>query len=202
MRITGQTILINGGYTPSNRRGLPGRRSRSGSCGPGPGGAAVRRIRDAGWTGYAVTGGGVPPALPQTGDMDRFEQYRVFARGGDGQFHQQGRQRAGAAALLCRPPSSSWKRNWARLLHRTTRQVRLTRRWRPVAGALVAAAVPVEDIDHLFQRKSPAPGNGRLNVDVLSRPARRLVAPALRRACCGAIPGCNWRWGPATAPST
>ena len=66
----------------------------------------------------------------------------------------------------------------ARLLHRTTRQVRLTADGAQLLERLRPLLSEVEDIDHLFQQ-SQRQVSGRLIVDVPSRIARRLVAPAL-----------------------
>lgn len=66
----------------------------------------------------------------------------------------------------------------ARLLHRTTRQVRLTADGEVALGRIRALLAETEEIDQLFhsQQRQVA---GRLNVDVPSRIARRLIAPAL-----------------------
>lgn len=66
----------------------------------------------------------------------------------------------------------------ARLLHRTTRQVRLTADGAQLLDRLSALLFEVEEIDQLFA-PSPSQISGRLKVDVPSRIARRLIAPAL-----------------------
>lgn len=66
----------------------------------------------------------------------------------------------------------------ARLLHRTTRQVRLTADGARLLDRLRTLLVELEEIDHLFE-PSPSQVSGRLKVDVPSRIARRVLAPAL-----------------------
>ncbi len=65
-----------------------------------------------------------------------------------------------------------------RLLHRTTRQVRLTADGEQLLERLRPLLAEVEDIDQSFQA-SQRQASGRLSVDVPSRIARRLIAPAL-----------------------
>jgi DNA-binding transcriptional LysR family regulator len=65
-----------------------------------------------------------------------------------------------------------------RLLHRTTRQVRLTADGEQLLQRVRPLLAEVEDIDQLFhagQRQV----SGRLSIDAPSRIARRLIAPAL-----------------------
>jgi len=111
--------------------------------------------------------------------MDRFEQYRVFAQVAEmGSFIK-----AANALELPRASVSAAVQHLeaqlgARLLHRTTRQVRLTADGAQLLERVRPLLAEVEDIDHLFQQ-SQRQVSGRLNVDVPSRIARRLVAPAL-----------------------
>jgi DNA-binding transcriptional LysR family regulator len=65
-----------------------------------------------------------------------------------------------------------------RLLHRTTRLVQLTPDGRTLLERSRSWLADADDIDGLF-RKTPTEIAGRLSVDVPSRIARRLVAPAL-----------------------
>ncbi len=111
--------------------------------------------------------------------MDRFEQYRVFAQVAEmGSFIKAANAlelpRASVSAAIQQLESQVG----ARLLHRTTRQVRLTTDGAQLLERLRPLLAEVEEIDHLFQQ-SARQVSGRLNVDVPSRIARRLVAPAL-----------------------
>lgn len=111
--------------------------------------------------------------------MDRLEQYRVFIRVAEmGSFikaaHALERPRASVSAAIQQLESSIG----SRLLHRTTRQVRLTADGVQLlerVRLLLAEAEDIEQLFHASQRKI----SGRLHVDVPSRIARRLIAPAL-----------------------
>ncbi len=111
--------------------------------------------------------------------MDRLDQYRVFSRVAEmGSFikaaHALELPRASVSAAVQQLESALG----ARLLHRTTRQVRLTADGAQLLERVRLILVDAEEIDQLFfaaQRKI----SGRLHVDVPSRIARRLVAPAL-----------------------
>jgi len=70
------------------------------------------------------------------------------------------------------------QRMGTRLLHRTTRLVQLTPDGRTLLERSRSWLADADDIDGLF-RKTPTEIAGRLSVDVPSRIARRLVAPAL-----------------------
>ncbi|WP_373924946.1 LysR substrate-binding domain-containing protein [Duganella vulcania] len=65
-----------------------------------------------------------------------------------------------------------------RLLHRTTRQVRLTADGTLLLERARSLLADAEEIDQLFQVRQHKI-SGRLNVDVPSRIGRRLIAPAL-----------------------
>jgi len=111
--------------------------------------------------------------------MDRFEQYRVFAQVAEmGSFIKAANAlelpRASVSAAIQRLETQVG----VRLLHRTTRQVRLTADGAQLLERLRPLLAEVEEIDHLFQQSARQVA-GRLNVDVPSRIARRLVAPAL-----------------------
>jgi DNA-binding transcriptional LysR family regulator len=111
--------------------------------------------------------------------MDRIEQYRVFVHVSRlGSFIQAARvlnlPRATVSAAIQQLEVSVG----TRLLHRTTRKVSLT-----TDGALLLerarqVLVDIEDIDQLFQSHQQQV-MGRLDVDVPSRIARRLIIPAL-----------------------
>ena len=111
--------------------------------------------------------------------MDRIDQYRVFIRVAEmGSFikaaHVLELPRASVSAAIQQLELSMG----ARLLHRTTRQVRLTADGVQLLERVRLFLAEAEDIDQLFhagQRKI----SGRLNIDVPSRIARRLIAPAL-----------------------
>src|SRR5690606_23598327 len=66
----------------------------------------------------------------------------------------------------------------ARLLHRTTRHVRLTADGEQLLERVRPLLTEIESIDQLFEL-SERQVSGRLNIDVPSRIARRLIAPAL-----------------------
>lgn len=111
--------------------------------------------------------------------MDKLDQYRVFIQVAEmGSFikaaHALDMPRASVSAAIQQLESGMG----ARLLHRTTRQVRLTADGVQLLERVRLFIADAEDIDQLFhasQRKV----SGRLNVDVPSRIARRLIAPAL-----------------------
>ncbi|PYE16190.1 LysR family transcriptional regulator [Paraburkholderia silvatlantica] len=111
--------------------------------------------------------------------MDRLDQYRIFVQVAEmGSFikaaHVLDVPRASVSAAVQQLETQVG----TRLLHRTTRQVHLTfegsqllERVRPLLAAL-------EDIDLMFQ-VSQRQVSGQLRIDVPSRIARRVIAPAL-----------------------
>ncbi len=111
--------------------------------------------------------------------MDRLDQYRVFIQVAEmGSFikaaHALEIPRASVSAAVQQLETAMG----VRLLHRTTRQVRLTADGAQLLERVRLFLSDAEEIDQLFhasQRKV----SGRLSVDVPSRIARRLVAPAL-----------------------
>lgn len=111
--------------------------------------------------------------------MDRFDRYRVFVQVAEmGSFI-----RAANALDIPRASVSAAVRELearvgARLLHRTTRQVRLTADGAQLLERVRPLLTAVEDIDQLFQ-SSQRQVAGQLAVDVPSRIARRLIIPAL-----------------------
>lgn len=111
--------------------------------------------------------------------MDRFDQYRVFVRVAEmGSFihaaHALELPRASVSAAIQQLEA----RMGARLLHRTTRRVSLTADGLQLMERVRPLLAEMEDIDHLF-RAGAQQAVGRLSVDLPSRIARRLVAPAL-----------------------
>ena len=111
--------------------------------------------------------------------MDRFDQYRVFAQVADmGSFikaaHALDAPRASVSAAIQQLETQLG----VRLLHRTTRQVRLTADGEQLLERVRPLLAEVEDIDQLFQANERQ-ASGRLSIDVPSRVARRLIAPQL-----------------------
>jgi len=111
--------------------------------------------------------------------MDRFDQYRVFVQVAEmGSFIKAANAldmpRASVSAAIRQLEAQVG----ARLLHRTTRQVRLTADGAQLLEHARPLLATVEDIDQLFQA-SQRQVAGRLTVDVPSRIARRLIVPAL-----------------------
>lgn len=111
--------------------------------------------------------------------MDRIDQLRIFLR----VAHCGGFSLAADQLGVPRPTVSLAiqqleARMGARLFNRTTRRVSLTQ---DGEAMLERATALVADCDELEQQFRPHPGamQGRLRVDVPSRIARRLVAPAL-----------------------
>ncbi|NUO76068.1 MAG: LysR family transcriptional regulator [Lysobacter sp.] len=111
--------------------------------------------------------------------MDILDQYRVFV-----QIAEMGSFIKAANALdLPRASVSAAIQQLerdigARLLHRTTREVRLTADGAQLLERVRPLLAEAEDIQQLFQTRQRQVV-GRLNVDVPSRIARRLIAPAL-----------------------
>jgi DNA-binding transcriptional LysR family regulator len=111
--------------------------------------------------------------------MDKLDQYRVFIQVAQmGSFinaaHALELPRASVSAAIQQLESTLG----TRLLHRTTRQVRLTADGLQLLERVRLFLADADDIDQLFQA-SQRKVSGRLNVDVPSRIARRLIAPAL-----------------------
>lgn len=111
--------------------------------------------------------------------MDRVDHLRIFVRIAEcGSFTKAAEQLALPRATVSLAVQQLESKLGARLLHRTTRRVGLT----PDGEALLdRAAALVADMEDLEQQFRPAGGAivGRLRVDVPSRIARRLLAPAL-----------------------
>ncbi|WP_382158726.1 LysR family transcriptional regulator [Hydrogenophaga sp. ANAO-22] len=111
--------------------------------------------------------------------MDKLEQYRVFIQVAEmSSFikaaHALELPRASVSAAIQQLETTLG----TRLLHRTTRQVRPTADGLQLLERARALLAEAEDIDQLFQA-GQRKVSGRLKVDVPSRIARRLVAPAL-----------------------
>lgn len=111
--------------------------------------------------------------------MDKLDQYRVFVHVAEmSSFikaaHALELPRASVSAAIQQLESTLG----TRLLHRTTRQVQPTADGLQLLERVRAFLADAEDIDQLFQA-SQRKVSGRLKVDVPSRIARRLIAPAL-----------------------
>lgn len=115
----------------------------------------------------------------QHNDMDKIDQYRVFVQVAEmGSFikaaHTLALPRASVSAAVQQLESQAG----TRLLHRTTRRVHLTSDGSQLLERVRQLLADAEDIGGLF-RASQHKVSGRLTVDVPSRIARRLIAPAL-----------------------
>lgn len=111
--------------------------------------------------------------------MDRFEQYRVFARVAEmGSFIKASHALAVPRASVSAAIQQLEAQLGVRLLHRTTRQVRLTADGEQLLDRVRPLLCEVDDIDQLFQA-SQRQVSGRLSIDAPSRIARRLITPAL-----------------------
>jgi len=111
--------------------------------------------------------------------MDKLDQYRVFVQVAEmSSFikaaHALELPRASVSAAIHQLEADLG----TRLLHRTTRQVRPTPDGLQLLERVRVFLAEAEDIDQLFQA-SQRHVSGRLRVDVPSRIARRLIAPAL-----------------------
>ncbi|MDW5501839.1 LysR family transcriptional regulator [Pseudomonas lundensis] len=111
--------------------------------------------------------------------MDRFNQYRVFVQVAEmGSFIKAANSLEIPRASVSAAIQQLETQLGVRLLHRTTRQVRLTADGEQLLDRLRPLLAEVEDIDQSFQI-SQRQVSGRLTIDVPSRIARRLIAPAL-----------------------
>ena len=111
--------------------------------------------------------------------MDRFDQYRVFAQVAEmGSFIKAANALNAPRASVSAAIQQLEAQLGVRLLHRTTRQVRLTADGEQLLARVQPLLADVEDIDQLFHA-SQLQASGRLSIDVPSRVARRLIAPAL-----------------------
>lgn len=111
--------------------------------------------------------------------MDRLDQYRVFVQVAEmGSFIRAANALDMPRATVSAAVQQLETRVGTRLLHRTTRAVHLTADGALLLERLRALLADAEDVDQLFQDQQRQV-SGRLNVDVPSRIARRLIAPAL-----------------------
>ena len=115
----------------------------------------------------------------QVNEMDRFNQYRIFVQVAEmGSFIRAAHALEVPRASVSAAVQQLETQLGVRLLHRTTRQVRLTADGEQLLERLRPLLAEWEDIDQSFQA-SQRRASGRLSVDVPSRIARRLIAPAL-----------------------
>lgn len=111
--------------------------------------------------------------------MGRFEQYRVFTHVAEmGSFINAANALDLPRATVSAAIQQLEAQLGVRLLHRTTRQVRLTPDGEQLLDRVRPLLTEVEDIDQLFQANQRQV-SGRLIVDAPSRIARRMIAPAL-----------------------
>ncbi|VWB36407.1 LysR family transcriptional regulator [Burkholderia dolosa] len=130
----------------------------------------------------------VPPALPRRRrafvplrfpPMDKLDQVRIFLQVAEmGSFikaaHALDVPRATVSAAVQQLETGLG----TRLLHRTTRQVQLTADGTLLVERGRRLLAEADELDRLFRRRG-RDVVGRLNVDVPSRIARRVIAPAL-----------------------
>jgi DNA-binding transcriptional LysR family regulator len=111
--------------------------------------------------------------------MDRIDHLRIFVRiAACGSFSQAAEQLALPRATVSLAMQQLELRLGARLLHRTTRRVGLTPDGETLLDRASALIADMEDIEQQF-RPSGRSIVGRLRVDVPSRVARLMMAPAL-----------------------
>ena len=111
--------------------------------------------------------------------MDRIEQYRIFVQVAElGSFIQAARLLKLPRATVSAAIQQLEANTGTRLLHRTTRKVSLTTDGTQLLLRARQVLLDIDDIDQLFQNHQEQV-MGRLEVDVPSRIARRLLIPAL-----------------------
>ena len=111
--------------------------------------------------------------------MDKFDRYRVFVQVAEmGSFIKAAHALTLPRATVSAAIQQLEEKIGARLLNRTTRQVHLTADGAQLLERLRPLLAEAEDIEHLFQSHQRQVAGG-LRVDVPSRIARRLIAPAL-----------------------
>lgn len=111
--------------------------------------------------------------------MDRFDQYRVFAQVAEmGSFIKAANALEAPRASVSAAIQQLEVQLGVRLLHRTTRRVRLTADGEQLLDRVRPLLAEVDNIDQLFQA-SKRQVSGRLIIDAPSRIVRRLIAPAL-----------------------
>lgn len=111
--------------------------------------------------------------------MDKLDQYRVFVQVAEmGSFIKAAHALELPRATVSAAIQQLEEQIGVRLLNRTTRQVHLTADGTQLLERVRPLLADAEDVEHLFQN-SQRQVVGQLRVDVPSRIARRLIAPAL-----------------------
>lgn len=111
--------------------------------------------------------------------MDRIDQLRIFIRVADsGGFTMAADQLGLPRPTVSLAIQQLEARLGARLFNRTTRRVSLTQDGEALLEAAAALVADAEELEQRFHPRASAL-SGRLRVDLPSRIARRLVAPAL-----------------------
>jgi DNA-binding transcriptional LysR family regulator len=111
--------------------------------------------------------------------MDRLDRYRIFMQVAEmGSFIKAAHALDLPRATVSAAVQQLEEQVGARLLHRTTRQVSLTADGGQLLERLRPLLSEAEDVEQMFQARTRQ-ATGRLHVDVPSRIARRLLAPAL-----------------------
>lgn len=111
--------------------------------------------------------------------MDKLDQYRVFVQVAEmGSFIKAAHALELPRATVSAAVQQLEEKIGARLLNRTTRQVHLTTDGVQLLERVRPLLADAEDVEQLFQT-SQRQVAGQLRIDVPSRIARRLIAPAL-----------------------
>src|SRR5258706_326226 len=111
--------------------------------------------------------------------MDRLDRYRIFMQVAEmGSFIKAAHALDLPRATVSAAVQQLEEQVGARLLHRTTRQVSLTADGAQLLERVRPLLSEAEDVEQMFQARTRQ-ATGRLHVDVPSRIARRLLAPAL-----------------------
>lgn len=111
--------------------------------------------------------------------MDRIDQLNIFLRvAQSGSFTLAAEQLALPRPTVSLAVQQLEARLGARLLHRTTRKVSLTQDGEALLERIPVLLADMEELEQQF-RPQAGPLSGRIRVDMPSRIARRLVAPAL-----------------------
>lgn len=111
--------------------------------------------------------------------MDKLDQYRVFVQVSEmGSFIKAAHALELPRATVSAAIQQLEEQVGVRLLNRTTRQVHLTADGTQLLERVRPLLADAEDVEHLFHNTQRQVA-GQLRVDVPSRIARRLIAPAL-----------------------
>lgn len=111
--------------------------------------------------------------------MDKLDQYRVFVQVAEmGSFIKAAHALEMPRATVSAAIQQLEEKIGTRLLNRTTRRVHLSADGTQLLERVRPLLAEAEDVEHLFQN-SQRQVSGPLRIDVPSRIARRLIAPAL-----------------------